>query len=141
MVNALHRELLSYGCTQETSWQDCKAHKNSRNSLFDVISVLNGNMQHARANLISRIFQLRYNCFQPLVSDHRDAFSDLHVTQNMIRRTLVTIWNYTCRNFDIACNKLSSIKQMCQDLFSEEAPGGSVLVRDQSVFTFWEVRL
>ena len=40
----LHRVLLSYGCTQETSWQDCKANNNSRNSLFEVISVLNENM-------------------------------------------------------------------------------------------------
>ena len=40
---------------------------------------------------------------------------------------------------DIACNKLSSIKQMYLDLFSEKAPCGSILVSDHSVFAFWVV--
>ena len=37
---------------------------------------------------------------------------------------------YTCHNLDIACNKLSSIKYMCLDLFLEEVPLGSILVND-----------
>ena len=46
---------------------------------------------------------------------------------------------YTCRFLDIACNRLSSIKQMYLDLFSEKAPSGSILVSDHSVFAFWVV--
>ena len=43
----------------------------------------------------------------------------------------LTTWNYTFRNLDVACNKLSSIKyRMCPDLFLEEAPCGSILVND-----------
>ena len=44
----------------------------------------------------------------------------------------MTTWNYTWRNLEIACNKSSSIKKMCQDLLSEEAPCGSILVSDHS---------
>ena len=38
---------------------------------------------------------------------------------------------HTWRNLDITSNKSSSIKQMCQDLFSDEAPYGSILVKGQ----------
>ena len=37
-----------------------------------------------------------------------------------VYETLITTWDYTGRNLEIACNKLSSIKKMCSDLFSEE---------------------
>ena len=45
------------------------------------------------------------SCKRPL-----DTFSDLylscvHYATKNIRRTLVTTWNYRCRNLDIACNK------------------------------------
>ena len=43
---------------------------------------------------------------------------------------LATTWNSRYLNLEIACNKLSSIKQICLDLFLEEAPCGSILVRD-----------
>ena len=62
-------------------------------------------------------------CKRPL-----DASSDLsvrcvHHATKSIRRPLVTTWNYSCRNLiDTACNKSSTIKLMCPDLFSEEAP-------------------
>ena len=45
-------------------------------------------------------------------------------------KNLVTTWTYAWRNLKIVCNKLSSIKQMCPDLFLEEAPCGSILVND-----------
>ena len=42
----------------------------------------------------------------------------------------MTTWNYTWRNLEIACSKSSSVEWMCQDLLSEEAPCGSILVSD-----------
>ena len=36
----------------------------------------------------------------------------------------------TCRNLEIECDKFSSLKYMCPDLFSEETPCGSILVSD-----------
>ena len=64
-----------------------------------------------------------------------DAFSDVyvrcaHCATLSIRRILETKWNYTWRNLQITCNKLSSIKLMYPDLFSEETPRGSILVSD-----------
>ena len=54
----------------------------------------------------------------------------VHYATYNIQKTLLTTWNYTCRNLDIACNELSSIKQMCLDLFSKETSCGPILVND-----------
>ena len=70
--------------------------------------------------------------FLPLVSDHlthslMSMFAVRCAALN-IRRILVTKWKYTWCSLEIACNKLSSVKQMCPDRFSEKAPCGSILV-------------
>ena len=44
----LHRVLLSYGCTWEMSWEDCRAHKNLRYSLLMSSACSMGIMKHAR---------------------------------------------------------------------------------------------
>ena len=39
----------------------------------------------------------------------------MHYGTYNIWRTLVTIWSYTCRNLDIACNEFSNLKWMYLD--------------------------
>ena len=50
------------------------------------------------------------SCERPLNSVFDLYFRCVHYVTKNIRRTLVTTWNYTYPNLNIACNKWSSIK-------------------------------
>jgi len=45
-----------------------------------------------------------------------------------VEELLVTTWNYTYHNLDNVRNKLSFIKHISVDHFSEKTPCGSILV-------------
>ena len=45
-----------------------------------------------------------------------------------VEELLVTTWNYTYHNLDIVCKKVTSIKHISVDHFSEKTPCGSILV-------------
>ena len=64
----------------------------------------------------------------------------MHYATKNIRRTLVTVWNYTWRSLDIACHLINFHKVDVSGPLLERDPCGSILVSDrQSLHFGWSL--
>ena len=59
-------------------------------------------------------------------------FADCTAPLRIYEEISLTAWNHTYHYLEMAFNNFSSKKKVCQDLFSKETLGGSILVSDHS---------